>query len=203
MTSFPPRICGLLRLAVVVLGRLPSRFDAETLTATAPAGAGRLTLWCAGVLLLPDMSSSLRCGIGTSACADHLDRRQPWLADSTRDEEAAHLRRRTSFPRSLTRALRAATATGSNEGGAEALKLAQGSSSMNLPSSSNGRATSGCCFERTGRSLYPYSRINSHRLGRCEHQDVLHTLSNGLPPDTGKPRHSIGIDNGEECCRRR
>lgn len=45
-------------------------------------------------------------------------------------------------------------------------------------------------YESVGRGLYRY--LHDQFL------DVLPILANGLPPDTGKPRHHIGVDNGEE-----
>jgi hypothetical protein len=44
-------------------------------------------------------------------------------------------------------------------------------------------------FNATGRSLAKYLQ---------DQLAELPLLSDGLPPDDGKPRHSIGIENGEE-----
>jgi hypothetical protein len=54
-------------------------------------------------------------------------------------------------------------------------------------------------FMSTGNLLFKYlqEQLNPPWNSASGEDDVLPTLSNGLPPDDGKPRHSIGIDNGE------
>src|SRR5262249_25546051 len=48
-------------------------------------------------------------------------------------------------------------------------------------------------FRTAQRGVAPYLQE------QCE--DVLPTLAYGLPPDDGKPRHAIGLDNGEPWLR--
>lgn len=48
-------------------------------------------------------------------------------------------------------------------------------------------------FRNAYRGLQPYLQDQL--------EDVLPLLSTGLPPDTGKPRHHIGLDNGEPWLR--
>lgn len=60
-------------------------------------------------------------------------------------------------------------------------------------------------FNRTGKALAQY--LQEQLVGvpkglRADAdaggEDLLPVLGAGLPPDDGKPRHAIGIDNGEE-----
>jgi hypothetical protein len=60
-------------------------------------------------------------------------------------------------------------------------------------------------FNRTGAALAQYLQEQLVRVPRGLRADtdsggegLLPVLGAGLPPDDGKPRHSIGIDNGEE-----
>lgn len=55
-------------------------------------------------------------------------------------------------------------------------------------------------FNSTGHSLVKYlqEQLNPSWSAAPGDEEVLPVLSAGLPPDDGKPRHSIGIDNGEE-----
>ena len=47
-------------------------------------------------------------------------------------------------------------------------------------------------FSAAGPAMWKYLQ---------EQHDVLPVIANGLPPDTGKPRHRIGLDNGEPWLR--
>lgn len=55
-------------------------------------------------------------------------------------------------------------------------------------------------FMGTGRALFKYlqEQLNPPWNSAPEDQDVLPVLSNGLPPDDGKPRHNIGLDNSKD-----
>lgn len=65
-------------------------------------------------------------------------------------------------------------------------------------------------FNRTGKGLHKYLReqlIGVPRGMRLpppgeDEPELMPTLGAGIPPDTGKPRHVIHIDEGEEWLRR-
>lgn len=64
-------------------------------------------------------------------------------------------------------------------------------------------------FNRTGKALHKYLREQLIGVprglrppGLDDVPEVLPVLGAGLPPDTGKPRHTIHIDEGEEWLRK-
>lgn len=105
------------------------------------------------------------------------------------------------FRTALTRAIRSGEALlAQSEGYRRRMKLAEGSPLDVLTIEKEWEAAFRRWFMGTGNALFKFlqEQLNPSWNAAAEDEHVLPTLSNGLPPDDDKPRHRIGIDNGEE-----
>jgi hypothetical protein len=109
------------------------------------------------------------------------------------------------FRRALTRSIRnGQTLLDQTEGVRRRMKLVEESRLDTLVIEQDWEQGFRRWFNATGRALAPFlqEQLAVPWGGRGEDDGVLPTLSAGLPPDSGKPRHRIGIDNGEEWLRK-
>jgi hypothetical protein len=105
------------------------------------------------------------------------------------------------FRAALTRAIRSGEALlAQTDGVRERMKLAQGSKLDEIAIEQEWEGAFRRWFNATGNALVKFlqEQLNPSWNSAPGDDEVLSTLSNGLPPDDGKPRHSIGIESGEE-----
>jgi hypothetical protein len=86
------------------------------------------------------------------------------------------------------------------DGYRERMKLVEGDTLESFAIEKQYEAAFRKWFMGTGKELFKYlqEQLNPPWNSAPEDQDVLPVLSHGLPPDDGKPRHSIGLDNSKD-----
>ena len=107
----------------------------------------------------------------------------------------------TRFRAALTRAIRSGEdLLAQADGYRQRMKLAEGDRLESFAIEKQYEAAFRKWFMGTGKTLFKYlqEQLNPPWNSAPEDQDVLPVLSNGLPPDDGKPRHSIGLDNSKD-----
>lgn len=107
----------------------------------------------------------------------------------------------TRFRAALTRAIRSGEdLLAQADGYRQRMKLVEDDRLESLAIEKQYEAAFRKWFMGTGKALFKYlqEQLNPPWNSAPEDQDVLPVLSNGLPPDDGKPRHSIGLDNSED-----
>jgi hypothetical protein len=106
-----------------------------------------------------------------------------------------------SFRAALTRAIRGGEdLLAQADGYRQRMKLVEGDTLESFAIEKQYETAFRKWFMGTGNALFKYlqGQLNPPWNSLPEDQAVLPVLSNGLPPDDGKPRHGIGLDNSED-----